>query len=234
MKTIAYSPVSSGGIVIRPKKMKAVTFSYDDGHVHDIRMIKILNRYGLKCTFNLCSGLLGLDGFIKKEDVKSVYEGHEIASHTVHHPRPAQLSYDEMLREIQDDVAVLSEIAGYETVGFAYPYGTSEVTDSVYRAACDSGVKYARGTHGVGSLEYPDDMMLWEPTYYHKQNWDNMFALAERFAETQYDSPRLFYVMGHSHEFESFGEWDKFEEFCRLIGGRGDVFYGTNREVLGI
>ena len=39
------------------KFMKAVTFSYDDGVEQDIRLIEILNTYGLKCTFNLNSGL---------------------------------------------------------------------------------------------------------------------------------------------------------------------------------
>lgn len=36
---------------------KLVTFSFDDGNTDDIRLVEILNRYGLKATFNLCSGL---------------------------------------------------------------------------------------------------------------------------------------------------------------------------------
>ena len=40
-------------------KKKAVTFSYDDGVMQDIRLIEIFNRYGLRATFNLNSGLLG-------------------------------------------------------------------------------------------------------------------------------------------------------------------------------
>lgn len=42
-------------------KKKAITFSFDDGVTQDIRMIEILNKYGLKCTFNLNSEFLGLD-----------------------------------------------------------------------------------------------------------------------------------------------------------------------------
>ena len=34
-------------------KKKAVTFSFDDGVTQDIRAIEILNKYGLKATFNL-------------------------------------------------------------------------------------------------------------------------------------------------------------------------------------
>ena len=36
-------------------KNKAITFSYDDGVTQDRRLIEILNRYGLKATFNINS-----------------------------------------------------------------------------------------------------------------------------------------------------------------------------------
>ena len=43
-------------------KTKAVTFSFDDGVTQDVRLIGILDRYGLKATFNLNPSLLGLQG----------------------------------------------------------------------------------------------------------------------------------------------------------------------------
>ena len=48
-------------------KKKAVTFSFDDGVTQDIRLIEILNKYGLKGTFNLDSALLGLPGALNRE-----------------------------------------------------------------------------------------------------------------------------------------------------------------------
>ena len=71
-------------------KMKAVTFSYDDGVLQDKRLIEILNKYGLKCTFNLNSGFFGKAGSLIRDDVTvahckplarevhDIYEGHEI------------------------------------------------------------------------------------------------------------------------------------------------------------
>ena len=65
-------------------KKKAVTFSYDDGTVQDVRLIELLDKYGLKSTFNLCSGWLPKhkdDDFIGKNrkvcrgDVKHIYAG---------------------------------------------------------------------------------------------------------------------------------------------------------------
>ncbi len=80
-------------------KRKAITFSFDDGVAQDERMIAILNKYGLKATFNLNSGLLGKEGSIvvegnrvgrvkfSPEEVKRVYQGHEMAVHTIDHVR---------------------------------------------------------------------------------------------------------------------------------------------------
>ena len=39
-------------------KRKALTFSYDDGVQEDKRLVALLNRYGMKGTFNLGSALL--------------------------------------------------------------------------------------------------------------------------------------------------------------------------------
>ena len=67
-------------------KMKAVTFSYDDGVTQDTRLIEMLNKYGLKGTFNLNSELLGMDGEliregqrvdhikVKPEEIEKVFE----------------------------------------------------------------------------------------------------------------------------------------------------------------
>ena len=89
-------------------KMKALTFSYDDGVGQDVRLIEIFNKYGLKGTFNLNSKLLGrkenkseiMGKMIDRptarpEDVKYIYEGHEVAAHTLGHPllpAPASLA----------------------------------------------------------------------------------------------------------------------------------------------
>jgi hypothetical protein len=46
------------------------------------------------------------------------------------------------------------------------------------------------------------------------------------------DEEGVFYIWGHSYEFDCLDKWEEFEEFCKYISGRGDVFYGTNSEVL--
>ena len=40
-------------------RLKAVTFSYDDGVRQDERLIEIFDKYGVKGTFNINSGIMG-------------------------------------------------------------------------------------------------------------------------------------------------------------------------------
>lgn len=72
-------------------KEKAFNMTYDDGIVQDIEFIEMLNKYGIKATINLNSGLMFQEfawfhdcGMVVKrlspERAKHLYEGHEIAS----------------------------------------------------------------------------------------------------------------------------------------------------------
>ena len=226
-------------------KKKAVTFSYDDGVTQDQRLIRLFDKYGLKCTFNLNSGLLGHSGSLIREDVtvahvkpraceiRAIYEGHEIAGHTLTHPALSKLSDGDIIKEVEEDRLALSEIAGYEVVGMAYPGGTGCINENVAELVrSKTGVRYARTTTSTHSFDLQDDLILFNPTVYHHREWDALFALGEAFLSLQPDKPQLFYIWGHAYEFDIHGDWERFEDFCRLISGQADVFYGTNREVL--
>lgn len=40
------------------------------------------------------------------------------------------------------------------------------------------------------------------------------------------------YVWGHSYEFDADDNWNRIEEFCRIVGGREDIWYATNIEII--
>ena len=226
-------------------KLKAVTFSYDDGVTQDIRFIEMLNRYGLKGTFNLNSGRLGQTRCIEREgktvlhnkvlasEVERIYKGHEVAAHTLTHPMLPTLSDDEVTRQVECDRLALSELVGYEVVGMAYPCGgvnfDQRVADVIRRT---TGIKYARTTVSSGNFDIQSDLYVFKPTCYHHVEFDKMFELAEQFINLKTDTPKVFYIWGHAYEFDIHDTWDKMERFCELISGHGDIFYGTNREVL--
>lgn len=226
-------------------KMKAVTFSYDDGVTQDQRLIEIFNKYGMKCTFNLNSALLGKPGALLREDVTvahckpravevpKIYAGHEIAVHTLTHPSLSTLPDEEVIRQVEEDRAALSEIAGYEVVGMAYPNGTGAMNAHVADLIREhTGVKYARTTTSTFNFEPQTDLLTFNPTAHHHHGWDDLFRLAHEFIALKPDSPKLFYIWGHAYEFDILNDWDRMDELCRLLSGHDDIFYGTNAEVL--
>lgn len=225
-------------------KRKAVTFSYDDGVTQDIRLIELLNKYGLKSTFNINSGLLGKSGEIRNEQgcvshnkverdqVCSIYKGHEIAVHTLTHPNLTGLKQDEIIYQVEEDRKELERLAGYKINGMAYPCGGVNNDDRVAGIiGSRTQVKYARTITENYSFEPQQNLLRFDPTIYHLE-FVKLFELAEEFIKSDSDSPQIFYVWGHSYEFDYKNTWDLFEKFCRLISGKEDIFYGTNSEVL--
>lgn len=41
----------------------------------------------------------------------------------------------------------------------------------------------------------------------------------------------MFYLWGHSYEFEEKNNWDVIEEFMKYVANRDDVWYATNMEI---
>ncbi len=212
--------------------MKAVTFSYDDGVAQDKRLIALFNQYGLKGTFNLNSELFGRGNRIPAHEIWETYAGHEIAVHTLTHPTLTHCSEAEIIRQVAQDRANLSEIAGYEVVGMAYPGGgvnyNHDVAEIIRR---NTAIQYARTTVCSVNCDLQSNLLEFLPSTKHTDFYE-LFTVAHKFLELQPTEPKLFYIWGHSYELDFEDNWERFENFCKLIANRDDIFYGTNREVL--
>ena len=227
-------------------KLKAITFSYDDAVTQDIDFIELLNKYNLKCTFNINSELLGQKGIIIREnkrvshykihasDVKDLYDGHEVAVHTLTHPRLPDIADDnEVIRQVEQDRLNLSELVGYDVVGMAYPCGGVNNDDRVAELIKNNtGVKYSRTITFTHNFEPQQNLYRYNPTVYHI-DFDDMMNLGKKFIDLKPETPQIFYIMGHTFEFDYKSDYRvKFEEFLKLIANKDDIFYGTNKEVL--
>lgn len=227
-------------------KRKVLTFSYDDGTTQDIRLIEIFNRYGLKATFNLNSELMGKKDIFningkdinhiknKASDIREIYKGHEVAVHTLTHPKLTEIESDtEVLRQVEEDRKNLSELVGYEVKGMAYPCGgincDERVAEIIKR---NTPIKYARTTSVTHSFEPYADFLQYKGTLYHHENWNELFQMGRKFLDSDKDELQIFYIWGHSFEFDIYPErWDAFEEFCKMVSNNKNVFYGTNIDV---
>ncbi len=161
---------------------KYFTVSYDDGLQQDIRIIKLMKKYGIRGTFNLSSGLFGVKGKIQRvfgnfgvdakenknrncvdhqilsiSEAKKIYcqDGIEIASHGMHHLREDKLDDAALSEEIKKDIENLSTIFDRKIEGHIFPYG--KYNEAVLKMMKDAGIQYGRT---VSMYQKPKDFLF--------------------------------------------------------------------------
>lgn len=203
--------------------MKYFLLSFDDGTVHDKRLVELLDKYDIPGTFNLNSGL---EDFIWEfegnpvvrqhlADTVEQYRRHEVASHSLTHPRLDTLYPPQLRREVEEDCAALKAIFGVEELGFGVPFtacGEREV--NIIRRF----VRYIRLSEYSGSFALPPD-----PYHIPIHALYNDPGIREKiaaFAENPLEDS-LFVLAGHSYELEFLNHWDYMESLLRYIQSFG-------------
>lgn len=221
-------------------RAKALTLSYDDGVEQDRKLIEIMNKHGLKGTFNLNSGLYAAEGTVfpkgqihrrlTEKQVTETYmnSGHEVAVHTLTHPFLEQLPFEMVVNEVIRDRENLERQFGTIVRGMAYPYGT--LSDKVVEALKFCGIAYSRTTAVTYDFRIPEDWLRLSSTCHHIM--PELQKLAKSFIDDKvYFSPYLFYLWGHSYEFEADNNWNRIEDFAEYTGHSNDIWYATNIEI---
>ena len=216
-------------------KHKVLTLSYDDGKIPDRKLLDILNEHGIRGTFNLNSGLVdkkfknAYDERIPCDEFKKLYKGHEVACHTVTHPTIARSPREQMVLQVLEDRRALEKIMGYTVRGLAYPNGS--VDGNVVEALKACGIRYGRtvnSTHGFG---IPEDFLRWNPTCHHGDAaLEDLCKEFIKLNKTQY--LYMFYLWGHSYEFERDDNWKIIEKFSKKIENKSDIWYATGIEIV--
>jgi len=201
-----------------------ITLSYDDGKEYDIRLAQLLRENGLVGTFHLNASRLGTSNFVKADQLKEIYAGHEISCHMSTHPFPTDIPSISVLQEILEERKVLEAACGYVVRGMSYPFGNyDERVISLLRAA---GMEYSRTTASTRNFNLPQDFMKWHPSCHHKDNL--LDRLNSFYGPDRHNRMRLLYVWGHSYEFNTDNNWEIIEEFARAAAHRPDTWYASN------
>lgn len=229
---------------------KVLTMSYDDGKFADRRLVSIFNQYGIRGTFNLNSGLLDDGKRIDSSEWRELYQGHEVATHTVTHPTIARCPDTQIIEEYLNDRKFLESVMGYPIRGHAYPNGS--YSKRVAHIIECTGIKYGRiiGDYyweeyatrlakeespinvvgDINGFTFPDNFLEWKPTCHHNHN---LLGFGKAFLEL--NKPQhlfLLYVWGHSYEFDRDDNWEVIEQFCEMMSGQKDIWYATNIEIV--
>jgi hypothetical protein len=110
----------------------------------------------------------------------------------------------------------------------SYPNGA--YSESVIAVLRSCGVEYSRTTISTGSFSLPSDYMLWHPTCHH--NGGVMEKLEIFLTSARLPPLPVFYVWGHSYEFVKQDNWQLIEDFSKKAGGRDDIWYASNIEIV--
>lgn len=217
-------------------KTKALTFSYDDGNIKDRDLVELFDKYGVKGTFNLNSEKFfenGCEYNISKNEVKDLYKNHEVAVHTVSHPRLELLPSSQITREVAVDKENLEKLSGTIVRGMAYPFGT--YSDEVVDVLEKCGIKYSRTVESHHSFKLPTDWLRMGATCHHSD--DKIMELIDKFVSSdptkehfKYDG-WLFYIWGHSYEFRTEEDWLRMDAIVSRLAKRKDTWYATNIEI---
>ena len=229
-------------------KTKAVTFSYDDGCRQDLRTVKVLNQYGLKGTFNINSARLGEtseDWHITAEEIREniLDAGHEVAVHGAWHKAPGKLRPIEGIKDVLNDRLGLEKTFGRIIRGMAYPdsgicsFTNQAALENIKGYLKDLDIAYARTLGDYNAkFQLPSDWHQWMPTAHH--DTPEILEWAKKFADMDVNKlytadreAKLFYIWGHSFEFDRNDNWKHLDEICEILAGREDTWYATNMEI---
>ena len=132
------------------------------------------------------------------------------------------------MNEVLEDRKALEKLTGYPVRGLSYPNGS--LSQDIETMLPLAGIRYSRVVGNSDSFALPENPYRWMATCHHNHN---LLQLGEQFnALFKRQYLYLMYVWGHSYEFDQQGNWDLMEDFCRLAGGREDVWYCTNIEFM--
>ena len=203
---------------------KIFILSFDDGTVHDRRFVELLNKYGLRATFNFNSGLEDFVWYFEDRfpvrrqvlsDTVAQYRGHEVASHSLHHHRLNTLTPPQLRREVEEDASAIKKLFWLEEIGFGVPFtACSEREIRILRKF----VRYIRLSAFSGSFALPEDP--YHIPIHGLYNDPDIYEKLARFAESELPVS-LFVMAGHSYEFEALDHWQYIEDMIQYICAQG-------------
>ena len=221
-------------------KPKAVTLSYDDGCPADARFSDTVTPYGLKCTFNVT-----MRSKLSFAEMRTLFleRGHEIAVHGAQHRAPGVQSPIGGISDVLECRMRLEKEFGMIIRGMAYPdsgirrFQNGASYQNIKHYLTDLDIAYARTLGGDNdSFMLPTDWHAWMPTAHHDN--PGIMTYIDRILETDGNEryvaaryPRLFYIWGHSYEFDRNDNWGHLVNICERLSGREEIWYATNMEI---
>jgi peptidoglycan/xylan/chitin deacetylase (PgdA/CDA1 family) len=203
---------------------KYLVLSFDDGTIYDRRFIELLNKYNIPATLNLNSGLGDFVWYydnqfpierLKLEECGNMFDGHEIASHTLTHPYLTSLSFDELIHQVNDDVNNLERIFNRKVESFGVPFTECNERE-IDIIKNQTPIKYMRLSYTKDKYDFsiPHDKYHFGVNALY--NDLDIYNQIKVFADNKLDKS-IFIIAGHSYEFEVNNHWDYIENLLKYV-----------------
>ena len=213
--------------------MKYFVFAIDDGTIYDTKVIEIFNKYSIRATFNLNSGLQDYvwykdDLSVRRLDLykyKDIYNNHEVASHSLTHPYLTNMNDEAVYHEVKQDVENIERIFDRKVTSFSFPFdGFDERTINIIKSV------------GITHIILPDiDDSFRSPvdTFHIKVTSWNIDDALEKFDRFIIDkNAEIFIYLSHSYDYEFDHSYDKLEKLCQMVTSNKDIKIITIGEVV--
>jgi|SRR3989344_4988036 len=226
-----------------------VTTSWDDGHILDKRIARLLFKYGLKGTFYVSprNREFSKESLLSDKDIINLSKYFEIGAHTFTHPDLTEICTDEARKEISESKNYLEKLTGKKIRSFCYPKGryTPEIRDII----SEIGFSYARTVKRFNFRKSSDDLQsaTGVDCYKHYQDIFKLLMFSdwkisvflrnmdwENFAKSAFDKLKgghIYHLWGHSWIIDKRNEWRKLERLLKYISRKPNAIYLENNEL---
>jgi peptidoglycan/xylan/chitin deacetylase (PgdA/CDA1 family) len=151
-----------------------VTLGFDDGRATQLEVLPLLDELGLRASFFVNSGSVGITGYLDYAALGRVQAaGHEMGGHSVDHEVLTEIPFEEVAHQVCDDRAALDAAGLAPLVSFAYPGGSANPEVAAVLASCGYRYGWAQGWIDEGdctrdclyaeSIPPPDPLRLRSP-----------------------------------------------------------------------
>lgn len=204
--------------------MKYFVFAIDDGTVYDKKVIDIFNKYHIRATFNLNSGLQDFVWYqddkpverLKLFENRHIYDNHEVASHSLTHPYLTSLSDEDVYREVKEDINNIERIFDRKVTTFSFPFDYfDERTINIIKSV---GIKQIILPEIDDSFRFPSDLFHIKVTSW---NIDDALDKVDRFIRDK--NTKLFVYLSHSYDYEFANSYNKLERLCEIVKNCSDI-----------
>ncbi len=168
---------------------------------------------------------------IPKDEIVQVYEGFEVASHSLEHVNLPKEGNDECNKQVEEDVKNLEELFGQKIIGFAYPYGSNnDMTRDVLVA---NGIKYARTVEKAKDFSFPQNPLMISMT-----GWiidKDILNKVQRFVDLESEEDQFFLMFAHGYELDFNTKecnFDMFRRICDMVAGNDDIICCSTGDAL--